>query len=685
MASLLAGMRGGAARMAARFRTASTSASTRADSLDIDKFDKEEPAPTPTVDEAEVVAHVWQCLERSKASRTALEGEWVEALAFCESNQWVEWDHRTRRLTSLYSLDEKYRFFSSDVLRELLTKVVARATMNQPDASPTAESEAQIDQMAASEARAVLSYLDDALDSQGQTRQMVAWCLKTTTAFLRQYWDHEKEALVPRFGLDGQIEGVDSARVGDVCEEVVPGLEVFLDPSARSWDGVRWLIHVKRVPPSYVAQRYGLHLEPDNEDPLGYLDTLHESRLSEGTISSGPSRRPPMVTLLCMEERPSPKFPQGRYVVVAGKKLATYQERGLYEPYEQFSFIPLGYEEAAFSPYDKGIVDRSVLDLQSAYNRLLVRLLERIEKERIFVFESTSADISPSAYDNETSRVLRRIPIMPGSDVPHFVDMAPPGQHWMLLIDHFLSRLQDKFGVHDISQGKVPSGVTAGNAIELLQQSDTTQMSSFTQRIERFCVKRAEGRLRLYSLFAREPRMVGLDDSGDPGQASMRVSAFEALSAGGRVRVSVTPGSALPKSPAAKNEQILQMYQMGLFGPPGGAAPDASAAAIRLMEFSRSDEVLEHLDTMQAQAQQMAMAQSPNPAMEQAQVAAKSQMDEAARGAQEADRAQAALEMQQARDQGASELEAQRHEQKLQQMMLQAALSPPAPPPQNRR
>jgi hypothetical protein len=580
------------------------------DDFDRDEFEEadEERGAVPPEGEAACVDEIKRWVENAKAARAPLEGLWIEAMAAAEGYPFVEWDERQRRLSSIYTADDRHRYVCPGVVKELLEKFVARATQSKPDASPVAVSQADLDQTAAREARAIFAECERELDPQGTLRRLVYLAGMSTTAFLQQYWDEAKEALVPVFGPSGVMTGARLERVGGVCERVFSGLDVLLDPSARSWDEVRRLCIVMRVPPEYVKSKYGLAVEPDDDDTLAYVDALFTAR-SRGARMQG-AKKPNLCTLYVVEDKAGgagSKYPQGRYTVVVGNRLARYQVTGLYPPYDKFSVIPLGYLEAQGTPYDLGKVDETALASERAIGRISSRWLEKIEKDRIFIFEGPGTQTAPDAYEDDVARIVKRVPI--GPQTPQITPMAPVSRDWADMIQYHLGRLQDHFGVHDISQGKTPAGVTAGSAIELLLESDTSQMSIFLQRVERFSQLQREGWLRLYSLFAKEPRITSVDESGSSVGAQSGVVAFDALSQGGQVRVHVIPGSAVPKTPAAKNELYITLYNAGAMGPPG--SPEANIMLWRLLSDSRSDEGVEHaLDMLQQREEQQQAEQA---------------------------------------------------------------------------
>jgi hypothetical protein len=180
--------------------------------------------------------------------------------------------------------------------------------------------------------------------------------------------------------------------------------------------------------------------------------------------------------------------------------------------------------------------------------------------------------------------------------------------------------------------------VTAGISIELLQQADRTQMGLATSAMEQGAMDLAQTCIEFYAQNAQGamPRLMGVDDTGNAAKAQYQAQTFRALTGGGSCEVQVAAGSAIPKTPAGRNQEILQYYQAGLFGQPG--SPQAAMIAVREMNLSRSDRILEDLQAeyqrqqaiqeqqMQAHQSQMMMQQQAAQA-QQAQTQQQSQID----------------------------------------------------------
>lgn len=665
--------------------------------------------PEPTEDEKNIVREIEDAYQDSAQARRFMEGEWFESLAFYKGKQWVEW--RSGDVGGLFGLRDPKRpwkvYATRNKIKGKVKKLLARSLQNKPDSSVAPMTLSTIDQEASDEASAVIAHLDHLFDRPTQSRILARYALNTSTVFLKIAWDSHAYAWVPKPGASDKLDekGCVWSQVGEISEDVVPCFEMYLDDQAKTWDELRYIIHAKVRPLSYVASHYGeageaVSGEAVNAGVSGYVEARLASVVGEQARLSSTSAEKHVVVKEYWE-KPSRRYKKGRLITIAGGRVLRNEEWP-YEKWQDFPFIPLGYEDGQGAVWHQNAV-ADLISPQRSYNTGISRLEEHRNTSwgKILIEAGSlplgSVDVFDGARPNEKIVYLagRAAPqIVPAAPVPSFL-----GQ--LLQIDN--GDIDDISGIHDVSEGQVPTGVTAGNAIELLQQSDSSQLSDFIGNLETFHIQRASCEIALAAQFYVEPRMIGLSASeghveqdaakrkavqdapppgmampppgmgapgmpppqgmppGGPQDASQppqpsdgqqdpnappqgppdgpdapppgmdgppppgadapppkppkatseerqpfsRAMSLRALRKGGNCRVLVTPGSATPKSPAAQNEQLMTLYQMGALGGPPGSPP-ATKLLFRLLQFSRSDKVIEAVDLADQELQQRA-------------------------------------------------------------------------------
>jgi len=616
-----------------------------------------EPADTTLPDleqddeEDKIVNWVHEQHKHSAEAKRLLEQTWLLATAYEEGNQWVELKSGIGLRTLQDENDPARSYVTCNLIRPLKNKVKSRATMNKPDASVAPESDRPQDVAAAPEARDLLDHFDRLFKRQQQTRLWVDSTLITSTSFLKIGWDPNAMAPVPaqagNVGPQGVVHQMDS--VGQIFELVVPPWEIYPDPRARSWDEAGWIIHAKRYPLRYFAENYarGKWVKSDTVSTYEYMETRLDWVLGTNTrLPTGEKT----ALLLEMWQLPTPRYPKGRRIDVGGKVLLEYKTELPYDwclENNRLPFVPLEYETRFGSLWAPNFVDR-LISLQYYLNVALSRVQDRLNSDRMAVLVPEGTEIGVDAY--ESMRMLVKIHYKTDNPAaqPVYHPAPPINPEWFKVIEVYKGMMEDIAGVHEVSNGQVPAGVTAGNAIELLTQSDNTQMAEFVNNIEQAQATRAEIEIALAAQFYKEERLIAVSTQGDPQNIMRAVRSFEALRDGGRVRVTVTPGSATPKTPAARIQQYMDMAKAGMFQPQN--LPMLKLLA-QVMELDRSDLFAQHLDDVIQQVQSM----QPDPAavqqMKGQQALQAQQLDQQHAAGIEAVKTQGKIEYEQAKGQ----------------------------------
>jgi len=488
-------------------------------SSDVSPADLEKKDPPSVESEVDLVNLVTGRFKDSSESRRIHEREWLLATQFERGNQWVEWRASANQLESLVDPNDPYRSYITDnQIRPLCKKLKARATMSKPDASVKPLSGAELDLAAADEARDALTHYDMLFNRQQQTVQWVDSTLTTSTSFLKIIWDAGKEA----WTVDSHGAPL-RAGIGDIEEIVVPPFEVYPDPTAREWCEVSWLIHAKVRPLSYIQNKYGERgyrvqgdkMRGDNDGAFNHAEQRLDAITGDYAMGSNKTSQKTATVYECWE-LPSARYPKGRRIPVAGGVLLVDPDK-LDWPYKKkdaFPFIPLNFEMKFHGLWSPNAVT-DMIPLQRHLNNVLSRIADRVNTDKGVILEPRGAETGLDAY--QSRRNWNRVQHNPGFSPQYF--MPPPvSEYWFRFAEMLQGQMENIAGVHEVSNGAVPPGITAGNAIELLQQSDTTQMSEFLTNIETAQKQRAEWELALVAQFYDEPRLVAVSALTAPAE-----------------------------------------------------------------------------------------------------------------------------------------------------------------------
>lgn len=606
--------------------------------------------PEPQESEQETVNLVLSRFKEAAESRSLHEREWLLSTAFARGNQWMEWRGSTNRLESLVDPNDPYRsYITAPLIGALLTKLKARATLSKPDVSVKPLTSAQADVQAAGESRDILDHYDRLFDRQIQTQDAVDICLEASTAFLKLLWSPKKESRTAYTDKSGKVVTV-MAAIGDIEEILVPPFEIYPDPKARDWPECGWLIHAKVRSLTYIQQQYG---GKDNDErgwrvkgenvgaSASYSALSHMDAITGDTSRQSRDTSKNSVIVYECWEKPSARYVDGRRIPVAGGVLLLGPDK-LTWPYDKndsFPFVPLHYKKKWGSLWAQNAV-HDLIPLQRQYNTILSRITDRVNTDKPTILVPEGSEIGVDAY--QSKRNFQKITYRLGQP-PTYQAPPPISEAWFNALNIIKGLMEDISGVHEVSNGTVPAGVTAGNAIELLQQSDNTQMAEAVSNIETYAKGRAEWELALAAQYYQEPRLVATSEDGNPAEDTAAARSFEALKSSRGVRVEVMAGSATPKTAAARMQQYMDMAQKGMFQP---EVLPVTKMLVDLMGLERSDTLTQRIDAAIAEIK----AAQPDPAQIEAVKgqAAQQIAQQQAQGQQAQSEAQAQAQAQQA-------------------------------------
>lgn len=200
-------------------------------------------------------------------------------------------------------------------------------------------------------------------------------------------------------------------------------------------------------------------------------------------------------------------------------------------PYNEFPFIPYESDIMPNELYPEGHM-KHILSPQRMLNMLETQLLEynHIVNRGRFVTEKNSGFQAIYGKEGQIIRVNqgKRLQVLN----PPAINPALPEQ-----IRHANDYIEDIGGQHDASQGVRPSGITAGKAIEALQQGDSNSISDLRDNFEDALQKEAAWILKVYSLFEKDGVVIEeeIDNEGEVEKKKFAAMGEEAIKrAGGK-------------------------------------------------------------------------------------------------------------------------------------------------------
>lgn len=587
----------------------------------------------PRLDEEErkrVYLFVKDCFQMAYRSRQEMELEWALATAFFEGRQWMRIASQTRNLIQLQNTAELNRYVTVQKMRPLIDGVVGKLTQVSPDAYAIPLSDNPKDLNAADEANIICNHFNRKFKRETQLKERVRWATVCGTSYLKVYWDAKGIQTVPFFDPEtGEIAGYEQMEVGDIREEILPAFDVYVDPTAKRDEDIRFMIHASVRPLSWFVDNYGDEGRKVTADALSGINSSYVDAYLEGGNGSGngwvpastarlgqiESRRKAAV-LYEYWEKPNAQYPKGRYIVSTNTCLL-YAGDWPYEKKDAFPFIPIRWQPRAGTTYGYSL-GFDLCPLQLTYNRIYSRMVEQFEGQKDYVMIQKLSGIGADAFNNmsdsidEADRIYRKIYYNQASQPP-MIQRAPGiGQELYPMLQMLEKDMMDIAGLHDVSQGMAQAG-TPAESVRLLQRADNTQHSYIRADIEISNAKIKEWEVALVAQFGVAPFIGQMEERQSPAdELRTGLITFDHIRKGGQYRIEYVPGSAQDDSPEQKLQKLMAFRQMGLFGDP--ADPETNMLVVKMLKLPETSIIMEHLAAQNEKAQQMQQF-----AMEQAQ------------------------------------------------------------------
>lgn len=373
------------------------------------------------------------------------------------------------------------------------------------------------------------------------------------------------------------------AKIGAVEVKVLTPFDIFKDPLNR------WLIEQEIMSTDDIKDKYDV--EVASED-VGLSEV--EEQIKNLLSAAEEKKMDNAARVYQYWEIPSPKHPQGRFVVCTESKIIYKGEI----PPEYKGRIPyFGFEYLDFicSTYPQGMVEQ-LINLQEEYNMTISRLgaYKKWFAGKLKVPDQCQLR---TRYDDDIGQIIK---FKAGFGEPHFE--VPPNPPSFLFDDLVRIRrdMEDICGVHDTSIGRNPKQAKSGVAIQALTERDDSQLTPIMISIEEKLAFLCETILDIVEAKYTEPRILGI--TGETLAAEIKT--FRGENVKGNRRIKITMGSALPTSKAERQNFILALAQQEFI---------TKQKALEMLEFGDIEGVFHSVDETNAKSENQSMAKGGQP------------------------------------------------------------------------
>lgn len=559
-----------------------------------------EPAPVngqtdPLFDE-DFAEYVNNEYTRRQSDRRPYEMIWRLNSEFVDGNQYLDVNPVTNTIEEI----PKMAWYSErEVFNQIATIAetrIAKMSRQKPSLKTRPASSDDVDISSAKITSMLLgsTWHDQLMDEQYE--DFISWMELCGTAFIKTAWNKNKGRVVISAQqlqqLTGQQTQPPSITAGDVTETaddgpttpqqfadvregdmetiIVPPYEIFPDNSfRRGLRDCRSIIHAKAYHVSEVAEIWGVQVDPEDVDLL----TLQRMSSSMGGLGYGyggirTTAKPVKHHVIVKEfyERPCQKYPQGRFIVVAGKK--TLYAGAL--PYQlgdngevEFPFVRCVSIDRPGCFWGKSVIERCI-PIQRRYNALRNRKAEYLNMVAIGQWYVPIGSVDEGTeISNSPGNLIWYRPGVNGA--------KPEPVSWPSLPSSFEMEehtLMQEFtavsGVSELARmAQAPSGVKSGTALAAAAEQDDTRLATSVTRTANAMVDWGRKTIRLYRQFVREPRL--LRYIGGNREADLKEWERSDLRSDD---VFIENMAALSESPAQRRQMVFDLLNAGLFARP---------------------------------------------------------------------------------------------------------------------
>lgn len=526
--------------------------------------------------------HNW-CIglvEDGESRKNGLEGQWWENIATYMGDFWSEWDPHKRRLWEPVPKAEARVRIPINLAQPAVRTEFAKLSKNRPITDVMAAGPDLKNRNSAKVGNKMLNqYVEKKFSMPKVRRRALSWLSLCGTAGLFLDWDDNAEAGIQVYALNGEPivdqrairayqqrkkkgKGEDLKKMelkqGEFIIKELSPFQMIWDFSQIYLEDAGWMIITDIYDTNTIKRRWGKQVSGENDVEPGVIERRLLSKLdvTQSLTAKSPDNQE-LAKVHRLYVRPGhPYFPKGAHIVFTPQEII-HKENYPYKhgrlPVRAMGHIPMPTAQFDMSilPQIRGpVLELSRTESQMLENRnmasnppWLIPTQVRLEKP---ITNKAGLRIKYTHVPNVPPPQPIQMP-----DLPQYVKDLPEALRQFI---------QDISGQSDVSTGQVPPGARSGVAIAYLEEIDDTKIGPTVQEyeecIEGFSWDIIETMAEKYAI----PRTVTIyRKHGDP-----EVFDFYGEMLSGCAGVEVQAGSALPRSKAAKQQFILDLWDRKL-------------------------------------------------------------------------------------------------------------------------
>lgn len=535
----------------------------------------------PTKNDKSLYDWAMNLTEDGQARRRIFEAQWFENIASYNGDLWSEFDLTLGELIEPEKPDHKVRL-PVNLIQPTVRTEYSKLLKNRPIIDCVARSDTRGDINAARVGDSVLNnYVEYELSMPKHRRRMLQWVLICGLGGL--FVDHDPTALGDQEVLvapDGSpvtdpsmIAAIQrhyrdkkkapktmNIPLGELRHTALSPWQMIWDFSKLDYTEAWWIIVSEVFDVDEVFKRWGAEVEGDKNDKPGVLDRrmLQKFDITTRPVlewSRGDTQK--LVTVHRMFVRPGHRyFPDGTEIVFTDKELI--EHRNFPWKHRMLPVGITGHIPAPWSQFTSSVVQQIkpvVLEISKTESQMI--------ENRNLMGNPPWREFSESRVQGEiVNKPGMRLTVnyMPNIPPPEPIQMPEISQYIKDLIPILKEHVLEMSGQSEVSQGKVPAGARAGVTIAYLQEEDDTKIGPTVQEYEECMERVAWLDLQVMAQEYDIPRVVRIHKP----HSEPEVFDFMGTMLTGVAGAKVQAGSALPRSKAAKQQFILDLWDRQL-------------------------------------------------------------------------------------------------------------------------
>jgi hypothetical protein len=332
----------------------------------------------------------------------------------------------------------------------------------------------------------------------------------------------------------------------------VSPLDLFTDPFCTKFNAARYVIHSTFMDTEAVYDAYGVEVKPTalsqaDQEKTALMRELGQANVVEGAV----------VNELWM--KPTRRYPKGMFAVWCGKDTLIDPGEHPYDhkhiPYTQVGVIP---RPGTFHYTCATTYLRSPQMELNKYHAQRTIVREKFSNPKWWIDAALELEADP---DDSPAQILKGNS-QGGALKPELLQPATfPEQTDG---DWITKEMQDVIGLHEITQGQVPGRVEAAKAIEILKESDTSRLAELDRTVNGSITEGFWQWLMITKQYVPGTQIVQTySREGLP-----EVMKFKTAKIREGMRIRVSKGAGLAKSRAAREDQVMLLWQAQIIRDP---------------------------------------------------------------------------------------------------------------------